>query len=134
MTRSATEIMQDVLLAAVVDAVVALKDASKGVPNSLLRDIGAIHANARFDDLPPALQAAIQTHVRAAFNRLLKEGYAVAPATTPQRPARPQGASGPRPPHGPGRGQPRRGPGGPGGPARPKGGPGGRRPGGPPKR
>jgi hypothetical protein len=100
MTRSATDIMQEIVFAAVVDSLDALKSASRGVPNTLLRDIGAIHVNSTFADLPKELQAAITASVRTAFNRLLKEGYAIAP-----RDAAP-------PPRGPGGGQPPRGPGG----------------------
>lgn len=89
MRKSATEVMQEILLAAVVDAVVALRDASKGVPNTLLRDLNAIHANTTFADLPPALQAALTASVRGGFNRLLKEGYSVSEAGAAQ-PPRPQ--------------------------------------------
>lgn len=90
MPKSATEVMQEVLLAAVIEGIIALKDASKGVPNTLLRDLNAIHANTTFGDLPPALQAAITANVRAGFNRLLKEGYSVSTGAPPQRPqARP---------------------------------------------
>lgn len=90
MTRSAIDVMQEIIFAAVVDSLDALKGAAKGVPNNLLREINAIHANARFADLPKELQAAITASVRTSFNRLLKEGYAVAPRdVAPQRaPAR----------------------------------------------
>jgi hypothetical protein len=92
MTRSATEVMQDIVYAAVVDGIVALKAASKGLPNTLLRDLNAIHANTTLADLPPDLQASIQTSVRATFTRLLKEGYSVSPgAPTPPRPQAPRG-------------------------------------------
>jgi hypothetical protein len=37
MARSATDIVHDIINAAVVDAIVALKDASKGLPNALPR-------------------------------------------------------------------------------------------------
>jgi hypothetical protein len=128
MTRAAAEVMQDLLYAAVVDAIVALKDSSKGVPNNLLRDLSALHANTTFADLPPALQASLNASVRAAFTRLLREGYSVAPSgTAPPRPAspqrrdqRPSGPGGHRGPR-PGGGQPHRGP---------RAGPGGGRPGG----
>jgi hypothetical protein len=128
MTRAAAEVMQDLLYAAVVDAIVALKDSSKGVPNNLLRDLNALHANTTFADLPPALQASLNASVRAAFTRLLREGYSVAPSgTVPPRPAsqprrdqRPGGPGGHRGPR-PGGGQPPRGP---------RTGPGGGRPGG----
>jgi hypothetical protein len=133
MTRSATDVMQDILYAAVIDGIVALKDASKGLPNTLLRDIGAVHANTTLADLPAELQASIQANVRAAFTRLLKEGYSVSPgqpaparAAPPRRdgPAGPGGGSrrppgnrdgapprsGPRPPRGgSGDGRPSRG-------------------------
>jgi hypothetical protein len=126
MKKSATDVMQEILSAAVLDAVAALKAASRGVPNNLLRDIGAIHANTTLADLPAELQAAISANVRAAFARLLKEGYSVSPGQAPPqrdtRPPRPSGPpGGPRgpqrrhPPHrdGPRREGPR--PGGPGG-------------------
>ena len=87
MTKSATDVMEEVIFAAVIDAIQALKAASKGMPNTLLRDLNAIHANVTRADLPADVQAAIQTNVRAAFTRLLKEGYVVAPraAAEPQR-------------------------------------------------
>ncbi|MBV9371580.1 MAG: hypothetical protein JO109_07965, partial [Alphaproteobacteria bacterium] len=79
MTKSATEVMQEIVFAAVVDAIVALKAASKGVPNTLLRDLNAVHANTAFEDLPEALRETMPASVRAAFTRLLKEGYSVSP-------------------------------------------------------
>jgi hypothetical protein len=107
MKNSATDIMQEILFSAVMDAVAALKTASKGMPNSLLRDINAMGPNTAFADLPKEVQAGITGAVRTAFNRLLKEGYSVArtgSAPPPSRPsARPEGARGPRPdgPRGP---------------------------------
>jgi hypothetical protein len=92
MTKTATEVMQEVIFSVVIDAVAALKTASKGLPNTLLRDINAIHANVTFADLPPEVQAMISTSVRAAFTRLLKEGYSVAPSQgAPPRNSPPQG-------------------------------------------
>jgi hypothetical protein len=111
MTKSATDVMQEIIYAAVVDSLDALKAASKGVPNTMLRELNAIHANATFADLPKELQAAITASVRGAFNRLLKEGYSVAPRdAAPARPPVdrrvPEGArpSAPRGPRGPSRG------------------------------
>lgn len=115
MPRSATDVMHDILLAAVMDSLDALKGASRGVPNILLRDINAIHRNAAFADLPKEVQAAISANVRAAFNRLLKEGYSVSPASGPPErpgpprsgpprsgpPRAPDGQRRPRPPGGP---------------------------------
>jgi hypothetical protein len=49
------------------------------LPNQLLRDVQAIHANVTFADLPKELQDAIAASTRAAFTQLLKEGYAVGP-------------------------------------------------------
>ena len=129
MPKSATEVMQEIISSAVLDGLGALKAASKGVPNNLLRDLNAIHANTAYGDLPPDLQTAIAASVRAAFTRLLKEGYSVSHADAPPpRPAaprhppgenrRPPRAGGPSRPGGPGR------PGGPnrsGGPSRPGG-------------
>ncbi len=91
MSKSATDVMQDIVFSAVIDSIGALKAASKGVPNTLLRDLNSVHANTTLADLPPELQAAIATNVRAAFTRLLKEGYNVAPAgsTAPRTPPPP---------------------------------------------
>ena len=111
MTRSATDVMHDVLVSAAIDSIVALKAASKGLPNSLLRDINAIHANTTFADLPKELQDSIARSVRDAFTRLLKEGYSVSigrPAPPPR--PRPEGEAPKRPFHsrpGPGGNKPR---------------------------
>jgi len=111
MTKSATDLMQEIVLSSLIDAVAALRAASKGVPNAMLRDVQAIGPNTGFGDLPKELQASIQESVRQAFNRLLKEGYSVSPgrpAPPPVRP-RPQGPGG-RPPTGPRPPQNRNGP------------------------
>jgi hypothetical protein len=116
----------------VLDAIAALKTASKGLPNQLVRDVQAIHPNVTFADLPKEVQDAIAASTRSAFTQLLKEGYAVGPREqqqasrpmdrVPERQRRGPGERGPRPggdrprrPDGPGRGP--RGPGG--GPSRP---------------
>lgn len=112
MTKTAAEVMHDVIFAAVIDGVGALRTASRGLPNALLRDLNAIHPNTTFPDLPPELQAAIQASVRAAFTRLQSEGYTmlnpkVAATTRPQPkpavPIRPNKGpdSGPRDPQRP---------------------------------
>jgi hypothetical protein len=97
MRKSATEVMQELIAAAVLDAVAALKAASKGLPNNLLRDLNAIHANTTVGDLPAEVQTAIGASVRAAFSRLQKEGYSVSggePAgPRPPRPSAPPGTS-----------------------------------------
>lgn len=128
MERSATEIMQDAIVASVLDAIVAWKAASGGLANVLARDLGAVHPNTTLADLPKEVQSAIVASTRAAFNRLLKDGYSVAkgaPAPRPQvsgaRP--PRGDTPPRGPRGPGKSpvfDPQRGPrgGGRGGPSR----------------
>jgi hypothetical protein len=148
MQRAANEVMQSIVFSAVLDAVAALKAASKGLPNQLLRDVQAIHPNVTFADLPKELQDAIAESTRAAFTQLLKEGYAVGPrqqmqATRPldrvpdrQRQGdrrgppsdrRPRGSGGPRRepdgkgPGGNGPGGSPRGPGGPSRPRKPKG-------------
>ncbi len=117
MKKSANELMQEIVAAATIDGVMALKAASKGLPNNLLRDIGAIHANTTVADLPTELQAAIAASARAGFGKLMKEGYTVAPAGAVQpprpdrphrperphrtdRPHRPERPRGPRPPGG----------------------------------
>lgn len=88
MTKSATEVMQAIIFAAIVDAVEALKASSRGVPNILLRDIQTLHRNTLFEDLPKELQDAVSVSVRGAFARLLKEGYSVGPRGE-QQPSRP---------------------------------------------
>jgi len=134
MERSANEIMQEALVAAVLDAIVAWKAASGGLANALARDLGAVHPNTTVADLPKEVQASLASSTRGAFNRLLKEGYNVAkgapPSRTPpvgSRPPRSDGPRGPRPggPRSDGRGpgkrpivetkRPPRGSGGPGG-------------------
>jgi hypothetical protein len=79
MQRAANDVMQSILFTAVIDALAALKRASGGLPNQLLRDVQAIHANVTFGDLPKELQDAISESTRTAFTQLLKEGYAVGP-------------------------------------------------------
>lgn len=126
MRKSATEVMQDIIAAAVLDSIAALKAASKGLPNNLLRDLNAIHANTTFADLPAEVQTAVSASVRAAFSRLQKEGYSVSGGEpTAPRPPRP-GTAPPAGQHRPFRRPPpkRDGP----GPARPPGKGGGGRP------
>ncbi len=79
MQRSANEVMQSILFSAVLDGIAALKRASGGLPNQLLRDVQAIHSNVTFADLPKELQDQLAESTRAAFTGLLKEGYAVGP-------------------------------------------------------
>ena len=134
MPRAANDVMQSILFSAVLDGIAALKRASGGLPNQLLRDVQAIHSNVTFADLPKELQDQIAETTRAAFTALLKEGYAVGPrqemqSTRPmdrvperQRPGNDRRG----PPRGPRRGPPsgdgpNRGPRGPGGgPSRPR--------------
>lgn len=110
MKKSATDVMEEAIYAAVIDAIAALKAASQGLPNTLLRDIGAIHANTAVADLPREVQAAVTASVRTTFTRLMKEGYTVVGKDAPPpRPHSPSGA-----PAGPPRGDRpyRSGPGG----------------------
>jgi hypothetical protein len=138
MPKSATDVMQEVLVAAVLDGIAALRAGSAGLPNNLLRDINAIHANTTFGDLPKTLQDAINASVRTSFARLLREGYSVSPGQPARAPSgdRPPRRDGPR--EG-GRADDRRGGRpprreGPGGGDRPRGDrPGGGRPGGGPR-
>jgi hypothetical protein len=126
--------MQSILLSAVIDALEAMKAASKGVPNNMLRDLQSVHRNTTFADLPKAVQDSIAQSVRAAFTQFLKEGYAVGPRQAVQQsrpmdrvPERQRTSPGDRrgPPRGPGRGPRPNG--------RPGGKPGDGKPGGPPR-
>lgn len=120
MTKSATDVMQDIIFSAVIDAIQALKTASKGLPNTLVRDMNAIHANVTLADLPKDVQDAVAANVRAAFTRLLKEGYSVQPGRGTPEPRGPAPAPvvgrgerrppSPRPPGPGGRPPGRRGP------------------------
>jgi hypothetical protein len=83
--RAASEVMQSILLSAVIDALEAMKSASKGVPNLMLRDLQSVHRNTTFADLPEAVQESITQSVRAAFTQFLKEGYAVGPKLAVQQ-------------------------------------------------
>jgi hypothetical protein len=124
MQRAANDVMQSIVFSAILDAVAALKAASKGLPNQLLRDVQAIHPNVTFTDLPKELQDAIVESTRTAFTQLLKEGYAVGPKSEQRQqrpmdrvPERERRAPNERrfPRNGPGRRGPGRGP-NPGGP------------------
>lgn len=138
MQRAASDVMQSVILSAVIDALEAMKAASGGVPNNMLRDLQSVHRNTTFADLPKAVQDSIAQSVRAAFTQLLKEGYAVGPKGEVQQsrpldrvPERQRG--GPSDRRGPqDRRDFRKGP-GRRGPDRPGGGPGVGRRGGPPR-
>ena len=79
MPRAANDVMQSILFSAVLDGIAALKRASGGLPNQLLRDVQAIHPNVTFADLPKELQDQLAESTRAAFTAFLKEGYAVGP-------------------------------------------------------
>lgn len=78
-TKSASDVMQSVLIAAVVEAIEALRAGAGGLPNNLLRDLQGVHRNAAFADLPKALQDSVNQSVRTAFNQFLKDGYAIGP-------------------------------------------------------
>ena len=79
MQRAANDVMQSIIFSAILEGIGALKRASGGLPNQLLRDVQAIHPNVTFADLPKELQDQIAESTRSAFTGLLKEGYAVGP-------------------------------------------------------
>ena len=92
MAKSATDLMQEIIFSAVLDAVVALRTSAKGLPNALWRDVGAVHANITIKDLAPEVQAAINESVRTAFAKLRQGGYAVTSGVPEERrgPPRPR--------------------------------------------
>ena len=131
MPRAANDVMQSILFSAVLDGIAALKRASGGLPNQLLRDVQAIHPNVTFADLPKELQDQLVESTRGAFTALLKEGYAVGPRQQMQQsrpidrvPERQRTSDRRGPPRGPRRGPPSGNgpdkPRGPGGPSRPR--------------
>src|SRR5205814_10575226 len=79
MQRAANDVMQSIIFSSIIDAVAALKRASGGLPNQLLRDVQAIHPNITLADLPKELQDQIAESTRSAFTSLLNEGYGVGP-------------------------------------------------------
>ncbi|HET7282765.1 MAG TPA: hypothetical protein VFI67_10655 [Sphingomicrobium sp.] len=79
MQRAANDVMQSIIFSAILEGIGALKRASGGLPNQLLRDVQAIHPNVTFADLPKELQDQIVESTRAAFTQFLKDGYAVGP-------------------------------------------------------
>jgi hypothetical protein len=79
MSKSATDVMQQIIFGAVVDAITALKADSQGVPNTLIRELGTINQNAMFSDLPKSVQQAIRASTNGGFKIFLKEGYAIGP-------------------------------------------------------
>ena len=117
MPKAAADVVRSVLFSAVIDAIEAMRTASKGLPNTMLRDLQSIHRNTAFEDLPKEVQDSIAQSVRSAFTELLKEGYAVGPRAAIQQ-SRPMDRVPERPRHGPGNDRrgpprgPRRGPGG----------------------
>ena len=135
MPRAANDVMQSIIFSAVLEGIAALKRASGGLPNQLLRDVQAIHPNVTFADLPKELQDQIAETTRSAFSQLLKEGYAIGPRQQMQQtrpmdrvPERQRTNDRRGPPRGPRRGPPSgeggdrpRGPGGPSRPRKPKG-------------
>ena len=131
MPRAANDVMQSILFSAVLEGIGALKRASGGLPNQLLRDVQAIHPNVTFADLPKELQDQLAESTRSAFSQLLKEGYAVGPRQQMQQsrpmdrvPERQRTNDRRGPPRGARRGPPNGGgpdkPRGPGGPSRPR--------------
>ena len=131
MPRAANDVMQSILFSAVLEGIGALKRASGGLPNQLLRDVQAIHPNVTFADLPKELQDQLAESTRSAFSQLLKEGYAVGPRHHMQNsrlldrvPVRQRTNDRRGPPRGARRGPPNGGgpdkPRGPGGPSRPR--------------
>jgi peptide/nickel transport system ATP-binding protein len=76
MTRAANDVMQSIIFSAVLDSLAALKRASGGLPNQLLRDVQAIHPNVTFADLPKELQdqiaESIETHMELSKQETFK--------------------------------------------------------------
>ena len=65
MQKAANDVMQSIIFSAIIDAVAALKRASGGLPNQLLRDVQAIHPNITLADLPKELQDQIAESTRS---------------------------------------------------------------------
>ena len=63
------DVMQSIIFSAMLDGIAALKRASGGLPNQLLRDVQAIHPNVTFADLPKELQDQIAESTRVGLHR-----------------------------------------------------------------
>lgn len=92
MDKTATEVMQEILFCSLVQNIDALRKASKGMPNTLARDIAAIHSNSTVTDLPQELQQALRESTAAAFKRLRSAGYTVGPQDAVRVHPRPSGS------------------------------------------
>jgi hypothetical protein len=79
MAKSATDVMQQIIFGAVVDAIMALKVEAQGMPNTLIRELGTINQNAMFADLPKSVQQTIRASTNSSFKQFLKEGFVVGP-------------------------------------------------------
>lgn len=79
--KTATEVVQDALFSAIIDAVMAVKNDAKGMPNTVLREVNAMHANSTFADLPEHVQKSIRESTKSTLNRLRKEGFSVTPTS-----------------------------------------------------
>ena len=99
MPRAANDVMQSIIFSAVLDGLAALKRASGGLPNQLLRDVQAIHPNVTFADLPKELQDQIAETTRGprAFDPMVlvsrKASCSVKSRRFPQAPAPPMSSS-----------------------------------------
>ena len=76
MQNSAKEVIRAAIFSAVIEAVSAFREQSKGVANVMIRDLAAVHDNTAFSDLPDAVQTAIRTSTDEALRRLHKDGFA----------------------------------------------------------
>ena len=85
MQRAATEVMQSIIFSAVIDALDALKAASGGVPNQMLRDVQAMHRNATFADLPKELAGCDRPERPRRLHPALEGGLCGRPAPAMQQ-------------------------------------------------
>ena len=88
MARAANDVMQSIIFGAVLEGIAALKRASGGLPNQLLRDVQAIHANVTFADLAKELQDMGYVLQKQGFNGDIQaikiNGDAPEPAADPR--------------------------------------------------
>jgi len=81
MKKSANEVVRAALFSAVVNALDAFREESGGAAQAMIRDLGAVHSNTAFTDLPESVQKALTKSTEEALRRLLKEGYVVTDKT-----------------------------------------------------
>lgn len=82
MSSSANSVIRASIFSALIEVVDGYRSRANGVMNVFARDLGTLHPNTAFDDLPDDIQKIIIESTDEAFRRLLKDGYVITPRVT----------------------------------------------------